>query len=248
MSTSELYTVIFQRKSVRKYASAPLEQPALDEIKAFMAGLPSLAPGARAQLRLLGPTQVVRAISAPHYVGAYAETDRLSLLCVGYRLEHLGLWLAQRGLGCCYSGMAAPHTDCAVWEGMPSVIIMAFGDPAEPSRRTGMSAFKRRSLEQICTGDVHKSIAEAVRLAPSAFNNQPWRLRGDKNTLELYFRPRGLRAGLASGMGCIDMGIALAHLEIGARQQGFDCRFAFGQSEKPLGKKDELVCRVHLAG
>lgn len=247
MSTQALSTAIFQRKSVRKYAPEPLNETQLAELQVYMAGLPSLSADSRPGLRLLAPTQVSRGIKAPHYVAAYAGTDKLSMLGVGYQLEYLGLHLTTLGLGSCYNGMAAPHASCAVWNGMPTAMVMTLGTPAGEPRRTGPMGFKRRRVEEISSGGVPRTLAEAVRVAPSSMNCQPWYLRGDKSAVEVFYAPRFLASRMPRGMAYVNIGIALAHLELAAKQQGMGCSFDFAAStSEPLGRRGELVCRANF--
>lgn len=247
MVQSDLYTAIFQRKSVRKYAAAPLDAPTLEEIEAFIAEIPALTPGASCALRLLAPTQVTRAMTAPHYAVAYSGTDKLSLLAAGYQLQYLSLYLTSRRLGSCYNGMAAPHKSCTVWQGMPSAMVLLLGTPDEPFCRSGLGEFKRKPTNQICTDSVPKTIAEAVRVAPSGVNRQPWLLRGDKQAIQVLHTPKGLMSKLMPDMANIDMGIALCHLRLAAEQQGMNCRFDFDAAPvEPLGRKEQMICRVTL--
>lgn len=57
---------------------------------------------------------------------------------------------------------------------------------------------------------------ELIRLAPSASNKQPWRLIVKKNKLHLYLkRTPHYGEKLPYDIQAVDMGIALAHLEVG---------------------------------
>jgi len=245
MSTQTLSTAIFQRKSVRKYAPEPLSTLQLAELQEYMAGLPSLSADNRVALRLLAPTQISRGIRAPHYVAAYAGTDKLSMLGVGYRLEYMGLHLVSLGLGSCYNGMAAPHASCATWHEMPAAMVMAMGTPAGEPRRTGPMGFKRKRVEDICSESVPKTLAEAVRVAPSSVNCQPWYLGGDKDAVDVFYAPRFLASKMPQGMAYVNMGIALAHLELAAKRQKMGCSFDFSASPtEPLGRRGELICRA----
>ena len=81
-----------------------------------------------------------------------------------------------------------------------------------------------------------KDVLEAVRLAPSAVNKQPWRivLRDGK----AHFYEKRSRGYNADGWDIqkIDMGIALCHFEMTARELGIDV--AFGISDPGIKKDD----------
>ena len=71
-----------------------------------------------------------------------------------------------------------------------------------------------------------KDALEAVRLAPSAVNKQPWRvvLCGDK--AHFYEkRSKGYVSGDGWDIQKIDMGIALCHFELAAKESGLDVTF-----------------------
>ena len=87
-------------------------------------------------------------------------------------------------------------------------------------------------------GDVAPAL-EAVRLAPSAVNRQPWRvvLTGDK--AHFYEkRSRGYDGG-AWDIQKIDLGIALCHFESAAKELGFGTRF--GISDPGLAAPADTV-------
>jgi len=250
IANKELYDAIFHRCSVRRFAPAPLTAAQLADIESFLAQIKSPAENVNVSVRLLAPTQVGRAITGPHYAAAYAGEGMPAQTSAGYHLELLALYLAAKGLGCCYSGMAKPHESCRVHNGAGAAMVMVLGTPEGEASRSGIGAFKRKELSAIATADVPKTIAEAVRLAPSGMNTQPWLLTGDKSAVELRYCPSGF-AGLTSKMLSypwgIEMGIALAHLHIAARQMGMSCRFDFAaQPGQPLPKRQQLACRVYL--
>ncbi len=71
-----------------------------------------------------------------------------------------------------------------------------------------------------------KDALEAVRLAPSAVNKQPWRavVCGDK----VHFYEKRNKGGVSADgwdVQKIDMGIALCHFELAARESGLDPAF-----------------------
>ncbi len=60
-----------------------------------------------------------------------------------------------------------------------------------------------------------EELLEAVRLAPSATNSQPWFLKGDNNLIHIYaIKPGILRSLVAKKYIPIDVGIALYHLSL----------------------------------
>lgn len=67
------------------------------------------------------------------------------------------------------------------------------------------------------------SVLEAVRLAPSAVNKQPWRIVVCPDAVHFYERHgRGYVSDDGWDIQKIDMGIALCHFELAAKECGFD--------------------------
>lgn len=64
---------------------------------------------------------------------------------------------------------------------------------------------------------------EMVRLAPSAVNKQPWRLFLDGSSVHFYLkRTRGYESMFRTDLQRIDMGIAMCHFEIAAKEAGIE--------------------------
>ena len=83
---------------------------------------------------------------------------------------------------------------------------------------------------------VCKDALEAVRLAPSAVNKQPWRVVVCGNKAHFYEkRSKGYVSGDGWDIQKIDMGIALCHFELAARECGLDVTFEIADPELRLG-------------
>lgn len=62
---------------------------------------------------------------------------------------------------------------------------------------------------------------EMVRLAPSASNKQPWRIIKDGEGFHFYLSPsKGYSKNLGLDIQRIDMGIAMCHFELTAKDLG----------------------------
>ncbi len=71
-----------------------------------------------------------------------------------------------------------------------------------------------------------KDALEAVRLAPSAVNKQPWRVAVCGNKAHFYEKQgKGYVSGDGWDIQKIDMGIALCHFELAAKERGLDVKF-----------------------
>jgi nitroreductase len=80
------------------------------------------------------------------------------------------------------------------------------------------------SFSQVATpsnlGECHRAV-EAVRLAPSASNKQPWRILTVDGQLHLYLeKSLGYSKGLGFDIQLVDAGIAMCHVEVAERELG----------------------------
>ena len=67
---------------------------------------------------------------------------------------------------------------------------------------------------------------EMVRLAPSAANKQPWRVVLDKNGVHFYLkRSKGFTSEAAGDMQKVDLGIALCHFVLAAKENAINICF-----------------------
>lgn len=84
-------------------------------------------------------------------------------------------------------------------------------------------------------------VLQAVRLAPSAVNKQPWRavVCGDK----VHFYEKHSRGYVSDGWDTqkIDMGIALCHFELAAKECGFDVAFEISDPGLSAGEGTEYT-------
>ena len=68
---------------------------------------------------------------------------------------------------------------------------------------------------------------ETVRLAPSAVNKQPWRVVVADNTAHFYLkRNKGFISDAVGDMQKIDLGIALCHFALSAKESGLNITFS----------------------
>ena len=86
-------------------------------------------------------------------------------------------------------------------------------------------------------------VLDVVRMAPSASNKQPWRLvRDGERWHVLLARTPGYRNPLTPDLQRVDIGIALCHFELGAREQGLAGRFAISEPGLRLPGGTSYVC------
>lgn len=180
----------------------------------------------------------------PAYIGGVSLEGRNSLIDFGYIFEKLILDLTSLDYDTCWLGGTFKRSNYR--KGLePNEVIPAIspvGIRAEKRsflekriRKSAQSSKRKRFGDLFQYFDVHEEIEEKadskfidllnlVKRAPSASNKQPWRLFASENhdTLHVYLqRTEGYGAALGYDIQALDIGIALAHLEIGLEHYGF---------------------------
>ena len=157
-----------------------------------------------------------------------SETVDGSYENIGFIGQQVDLFLSESGLGACRLGLAKQADGGGT--GLPHVISMAFGKPAEPLYRD-LSGFKRKQLSEICDGT--DSRIEAARLAPSGMNRQNWFFVAEDDAIHCYRKKPDFISGLFfDKLEAIDVGIAICH--IAAESESF----SFVKRETAPQRKD----------
>ena len=205
------------------------------------------------ELRGLGTYGTIKD-PAGFIVGAAAATGKY-LEDYGYQLERLILMATDLGLGTCWLGgffsRSSFFRTIAVGDGerMPAVVSVGDISDLESARKGILSrlagADRRLPWESLffdgrfgaplargAAGPLSEPL-QLVRLGPSASNRQPWRIVKEGTTWHFYIhRTRGYRFGLAGrllkleDLQRLDIGIAMCHFELVARELRNDGRWA----------------------
>lgn len=162
----------------------------------------------------------------------------------GYRFEALVLGLTALGLGTCWIGgtfhrgrvgsMIQATADEIIPAISPVGLTAAKRGLLDRVVRWGAGSATRKPWEELFfDGDPTRPLArmnagrladafEAVRLGPSASNKQPWRLVKDGLQVHLLLRrtPGYARLIGAVDLQRLDMGIAMCHFDLVARERG----------------------------
>jgi len=190
-------------------------------------------------IRVLKESEVKNGRS-DYCIAFYSEEKPLYLENIGFIGQQIDLELQSRGLGTCWWGMKKPKKDYRSEDGLTCIITMTAGQPKNTETRSYPDGFKRKAAKDILIGGganiVADGLIEAVRIAPSAVNLQPWLVEKEGNKYSFYIRPpKGLMEKMIGNMRRIDMGIALAHLFVAARSAGQDVIFDFDGRDRPEG-------------
>ena len=232
----DLYNAIFRRKSIRQYNMTPLDT--LQDIQDFIDALTPMFPDIQVHFEYAVRQDIMNLlpVAAPHYLVAFSEKKDGYLLNMGFMMQQIDLYLSSRGLGSCWLGVALPHSEFRHRTQLSYVIMLAFGRPQSLSHRQDVQEFKRKTPEEIASSPT--PWLEAVRLAPSATNRQPWYFIGDESHFHAYCLQHHLINALIYGrLHQIDMGIALCHLWLAVMHDGGRVEFnnMAGRPEPPKG-------------
>lgn len=234
------YETIFKRKSVRKYSLKPLDDKTLFEIEEYVNKVKPLYDNIKTEIRIIPKdgVNILLPIKAPHYLVMTSENKEGYLTNAGYMLEQVDLFLSTNGLGCCYLGMAQPTKLTRRSSKLEFVIVLAFGNAAEPVHRTDVSEFKRKSRMQITNIINNDQLLESARLAPSATNSQPWFFTGGNGVINSYcVKSNLIKALVYDKMNKIDMGIALCHIAVTAKHLGKQIEFIYDKTAEDSNPK-----------
>jgi hypothetical protein len=183
----------------------------------------------------------------------------------GYMMERAILFATDMGLGTCWLGGSFTRSSFArkisatVLELVPAVASVGYILKREQSgvtirqlvgghnRKPWENLFFREKFGVPLSPDEaspHAAPLEMVRIAPSASNKQPWRIIKDGDFWHFYMqRTRGYGNSLTfrllniADLQRVDMGIAMCHFELTARELGLKGKWEIKEPniEKPAG-------------
>ena len=205
-------TMIPRRRSVRAYRAERIDNAILADLLRYMEALVPLIPGAKVEGRII-PTDhgnFLQKWKTPHFIAIFSDGSDDGLLNVGFMYQQLDLYAQSLGLGTCWVGLGSLTDKESVPVGMKLAVMMAIGLPDDVPERTAAD-FKRKAMREL--SDQPDDRLEALRLAPSATNSQPWFVTHEGETLHIWREELGLIKQRTHGrMNKIDMGIGLCHL------------------------------------
>ena len=129
----------------------------------------------------------------------------------------------------------------------------------ETVMRKGVGADRRKAFGELFYADsFDQPMEEAkagklllplqmVRLGPSAVNKQPWRIVVSGDHAHFYIeKARGFENSNHGNMQKIDMGIALCHFALGAKEAGLDTEFEICDPGIPVPGNTEYVASYRV--
>ena len=159
---------------------------------------------------------------ARQYLAVIIDTDiKHAELHAGICGEAMMLEIISQGLGGCWvqGTFRRSAVDIPLSAREKILAVIPYG---RPSAKQARRSRRRKPLKSICLDRPEAwpnwafQAAEAVRMAPSAFNSQPWRFSRSGNTLRLSGR----------GFANVNFGIASLHIDCALRSLSHAWRFS----------------------
>jgi nitroreductase len=246
---------IFSGRSVRQYQQEKLDWEEISEILDYANRIPKLIDGIAIEFKLVSNIETKQgfrrpfSVKAPYYLCISSEEKEDYLLNAGYMIQQLNLYLISKGLGTCYMG-ASPGMGLKSTMKYTYVVALAFGKPSTQPLSTGSEAKRLPEKELVVykegvTSDI-KQLLAATRLAPSSFNNQPWRFVVYKNRIHVFAKKNLLLAKAFDHLKLVDMGIMLANLILAAEELWVDVTLSSLEhiKSKPLQNNEYITTVV----
>lgn len=189
----------------------------------------------------LGTYGVIK--GATSYVAAVINKGDKDLEDFGYVLEKFILHATSLGLGTCWLGGTFTKGEFSKAIGQKDHEILPcitpIGYPSEKrslvesAMRLAAGSKNRKKWQEVFYHQVfgqalteteageYAAPLEMVRIAPSASNKQPWRIVKDQGQFHFYLQhTKGYGTGLGFDIQRVDMGIAMCHFELAAKELG----------------------------
>ena len=256
------------RKSVRTFDGRPLEEATVQKLKTFAAGaenpfgIPVTFVFLDAKAKGLSSPVLT---GEPLYVAGKVPKVPYGDVACGFSMEALLLYAWSLGVGSVWIGgtmkreLFAAAAELGEGERMPCVSPLGY--PAakrslrEAIMRRGVDADSRLPREKLFFQEnfdtplsAADDLLELVRWAPSAVNKQPWRVILRNGAYHFYLKhDKGYVSDAVGDMQKIDLGIALCHFVLGAREK--DLSPAVDVSDPAIAAPDgvEYIASVTLA-
>lgn len=217
---SNLYDMIFKRKSFHLFRNIGNEHITLDELEDIEEKFKTfklLVDDIKVKIKIVKEETTCKR-GQEYCILFYSEKKENYLQNIGYIGEQLDLYLVSKNIGTLWFGIGKVKEEQI--DGLDFVIMIAISKVDSSDKfRKDMYKSKRKELNEIWQGDNYLDIANIVRFAPSACNTQPWIVDSKDNELKVYrYRKQGKRGIMPVNKviyyNQIDIGVFLCFLEL----------------------------------
>lgn len=240
----DLFNAIKQRRSVRTFNG---QVPSQDILQCLETTIESVRnTGYRLETlytRLsenIGSYGIIK--NAPAWLVLITDGRPGSILRCAMEAEKIVLQLTGQGIGTCWIGGTFSNKDVAsklsIGANEKIAAVIPFGIAADKPRLTEKlqsSLIHSKTRKPFSTlfkvddnaPEVVSKVLEAVRLAPSAVNAQPWRIEVDASGCAVF------HSNTDNKYTMLDMGIALAHFALAAHELSFTGKLLIPDNPTP---------------
>ncbi len=211
----QAHEMIHHRRSVRSYQPQPLNAETLNRISELIEDAQPLFEGLAYGWRMVptGSCTTLQRWRNAQFLAIFTDGTDEGLMNAGFVHQQAELGMQAMGLGTCWVGLGSLKDEVRPPEGMKLALLMAVGRPEGVPLREGPADFRRKEMAKLT--DAPDARLEALRLAPSATNSQPWYVTHDGDKMHLWqIKWDPVRARTLRKCNRIDMGIGLAHLYV----------------------------------
>ena len=247
------YEAIGKRKSRRKYLNKNIGKETLNQINNFAEDLNLDSQGVRTKIikgnskdfftGIIGSYGRIK--GASHFAVFIGDTREQNIKeRVGYTGECFILEATANGLGTCWvAGTFKPeviseHINLKDYEEVMAITPLGYTREkhflGEKILSLMVSSHKRKELDELCEGGFHKNwpqwiktALKSARLAPSAVNRQPWFFKVQGHSITVMVSSSKKHSDVSK---LIDCGIAMFHLEVGAKKEGIEGEWEYLES------------------
>mgnify|MGYP003586694545 CR=1 FL=1 len=267
--------IMKKRFSCRKYLEISIEAGVREKLVHFLDNQTVGPFGSRIRFTLIAAEEedkhaleglrtygIIR--SPQGFVIGAAGPGHRNLEDFGYTMEQAVLTATGLGLGTCWIGGTfnksafAQKMNLAEDETMPAAAAIGYIADKEKAAAK-LANIKRLPADKLffseafgaplplAPSDPYTAVLDAVRIAPSASNKQPWRILRQNQTWHFYLQRNkgygqdslvGRWLGVAD-LQRVDVGIAMCHFELAARELGLPGRWDI--AEPAIRKPDSLT-------
>lgn len=215
---SLFYDMIFKRKSFHIFKDIlNISTQELKDIEEKFKTFEPLIKDIKTEIRIVPAEETTCKRGGEYCILLYSEKKGNYLQNIGYIGEQLDLYLSSLNIGALWFGIG--KVEKPLYNGLDFVIMIAIAKMPADKFRKDMLKSKRKSVEEIWSGNQLGDIANIVRFAPSACNTQPWKVVAEDNKLTVYrYKKQGKRGIMpvdkVAYYNRIDIGIFLLFLDV----------------------------------
>jgi nitroreductase len=250
------FEAIFSRRSIRHFKQEKLDWEIIADLLDYANKLPMLIEGIAIEFKLVSNIEAKQGfygpfnVNAPYYLCISSEAKEDYMLNAGYLMQQINLYLTAKGLGTCFL-VAYPGSGLKATMKYEYVVALAFGKTNSTLTRESSHAKRLPEGEIIVykeevTPDI-KQVLAAARLAPSAFNSQPWRFVVYMNRIHVFAKKNLFIAKALDYNKMIDMGIMMANLLLTAEELWVDLSLSKSDALKNRQfQNNDYICTITI--